>query len=55
MGFNGDFFIVGDFILYEGDVFINLFFVKVFIDNNLINVRVNVKNDVFKIVNILID
>ena len=55
LGFNGDLSIVGDPILYEGDVPINLPFAKVSTDNNLINARVNVKNDAFKIVNILTD
>ncbi|NES02208.1 MAG: hypothetical protein F6K22_04780 [Okeania sp. SIO2F4] len=53
--FGGGLSIIGDPILYRGDVPIDLPFATVDPGSDIINVSVNVKNDAFQIVNILTD
>ncbi|MEM1171314.1 MAG: translocation/assembly module TamB domain-containing protein [Cyanobacteria bacterium P01_H01_bin.35] len=53
--FGGGLSIIGDPILYRGDVPIELPFATVSAGSDIINVSVNVKNDAFQIVNILTD
>ena len=53
--FGGGLSIIGDPILYRGNVPIDLPFAKVSAGSNLIDISVNVKNDAFQIVNILTD
>ncbi|MGK7920012.1 MAG: translocation/assembly module TamB domain-containing protein, partial [Trichodesmium sp.] len=53
--FGGGLTIIGDPILYRGDVPIDLPFAKVSAGSDLINVSVNIKDDAFQIVNILTD
>ncbi|GGA32735.1 translocation/assembly module TamB domain-containing protein [Okeania sp. KiyG1] len=53
--FGGGLSIIGDPILYRGDVPIDLPFAQVSAGSDLINVSVNIKNDALQIVNILTD
>ncbi|NEP43213.1 MAG: translocation/assembly module TamB, partial [Okeania sp. SIO2H7] len=53
--FGGGISIIGDPILYRGDVPIDLPFAQVSAGSDLINVSVNIKNDALQIVNILTD
>ncbi|NEQ36843.1 MAG: DUF748 domain-containing protein [Okeania sp. SIO3I5] len=53
--FEGELSIIGDPIEYRGNIPIDLPFAKDSADSNEISVRLNVKNDAFKIVNILTD
>lgn len=53
--FDGNLSVIGDPILYRGDVPIDLPFATVAAGSDLINVSVNVKDDAFQIVNILTD
>ncbi|MGD1714431.1 translocation/assembly module TamB domain-containing protein [Dapis sp. BLCC M172] len=53
--FGGGLSIIGDPILYRGDVPIELPFATVSAGSDIINVSVNVKDDAFQIVNILTD
>ncbi len=53
--FGGGLSIIGDPILYRGDVPIDLPFATVYPGSDIINVSVNVKDDAFQIVNILTD
>ncbi|MCL2923356.1 MAG: translocation/assembly module TamB domain-containing protein, partial [Trichodesmium sp. MAG_R04] len=53
--FGGNLSVIGDPILYRGDVPIDLPFATVAAGSDLINVSVNIKDDAFQIVNILTD
>ncbi|NET41504.1 translocation/assembly module TamB domain-containing protein [Okeania sp. SIO2B3] len=53
--FGGGISIIGDPILYRGDIPIDLPFAQVSAGSDLINVSVNIKNDALQIVNILTD
>ncbi|NEO57190.1 MAG: hypothetical protein F6K54_31455 [Okeania sp. SIO3B5] len=53
--FGGGLSIIGDPILYRGDIPIDLPFAQVSAGSDLINVSVNIKNDALQIVNILTD
>ncbi|NEQ78133.1 MAG: hypothetical protein F6K23_37185 [Okeania sp. SIO2C9] len=53
--FGGGLSIIGDPILYRGDIPIDLPFAQVSAGSDLINLSVNIKNDALQIVNILTD